>query len=87
MAIPRLVTYDPETKSLRVDGVSQVRPVDAEVRAPPNRGAQASGRRQSTCGQCGETGHTRQKCGQQSAASSQESGTAAMVRSTRKVMN
>lgn len=75
-----LVTYDPATRMLVVDGVSTTRSTDHETvtNAPPNKGHKAhmNGRRQKTCGQCGRVGHTRRTCNGQEATTGQ--GTQAM---------
>lgn len=64
MAKARLVTYDPETRSLVIDGKAEERPSDVENKSPPNanRKTIGGGRRQITCGLCGRVGHTRQSC-------------------------
>jgi len=64
MAKAKVVSYDPDTRTLLVDGKIEERALDAEKKSPPNYGTIApGGRRAKTCGVCGGVGHTRLTCG------------------------
>ncbi len=84
MASARVVTYDPSTRRMLVDGAEIVRPVEGEDRSPPNKGGKGRGRRQKTCGLCGLSGHTRATCQRQRSESN--GGTEAMDAADRQAM-
>lgn len=82
---PRVVTIDAETRTVKIDGVPEVRPIDNEVAHLKPRNADAprkAGRRAPQCSRCGSTEHMKPKC--DGSGTKIEAGTASMRASDRK---